>query len=89
MIYSPVIITTLNRHEHFRQCLESLERCTDADKTNVYVALDYPPSEKMRRALRLLWLAQHLGAWSARAYGMLCFPFDMLPRVIKKFCKRS
>lgn len=45
-IYAPVIITTLNRHEHFHQCLESLERCTDADKTNVYVALDYPPSDR-------------------------------------------
>lgn len=46
MIYAPVIIPTLNRHEHFRQCLESLEKCTDADKTDVYVALDFPPSDK-------------------------------------------
>ena len=53
MIYSPVIITTLNRHEHFRQCLESLERCTDADKTNVYVALDYPPSERYMDGRRM------------------------------------
>lgn len=46
MNYAPVVIPTLNRHEHFRQCLESLERCTGADHTDVYVALDYPPSEK-------------------------------------------
>lgn len=47
MIYSPVIIPTLNRYEHFRECLESLEHCVDADKTTVYIGLDYPPSENM------------------------------------------
>lgn len=46
MIYSPIIIPTLNRYEHFRQCLESLERCSGADMTDVYVGLDYPPSER-------------------------------------------
>lgn len=43
--FAPVIIPTLNRFDHFKRCLESLERCTDADKTDVYVGLDYPPSE--------------------------------------------
>ncbi len=46
MIYAPVVIPTLNRYEHFRECLESLEQCTGAEYTDVYVALDYPPSEK-------------------------------------------
>ena len=46
MIYAPVLIPTLNRYEHFRECLNSLEECTGADKTDVYVALDYPPNEK-------------------------------------------
>lgn len=46
MIYAPVIIPTLNRNEHFQKCLESLEHCVDADKTTVYIGLDYPPSEK-------------------------------------------
>lgn len=45
-VYAPVIIPTLNRDIHFKRCLESLERCSGADKTTVYVALDYPPSEK-------------------------------------------
>ena len=45
-IYAPVIIPTLNRYEHFIKCLESLEKCTGAEKTDVYVGLDYPPSEK-------------------------------------------
>lgn len=46
MIYAPVLIPTLNRYEHLRKCLESLSRCTLAEQTEVYVALDYPPSEK-------------------------------------------
>ena len=45
-IYAPVIIPTLNRYEHFKRCLDSLERCTWADQTDVYIGLDYPPSEK-------------------------------------------
>lgn len=44
--YAPVIIPTLNRYNHFKQCLESLEKCTGADKTEVFVGLDYPPSDK-------------------------------------------
>ncbi len=44
--YAPVLIPTLNRYDHFKRCLESLESCTGADKTDVYVGLDYPPSEK-------------------------------------------
>lgn len=46
MIYAPVLIPTLNRYEHFKQCLDSLEKCNGADKTDVYVALDFPPNEK-------------------------------------------
>ena len=44
--YAPVIVPTLNRFDHFKRCLESLEKCTGADKTDIYVGLDYPPSEK-------------------------------------------
>ena len=47
--YAPVIIVTLNRYEHFKRCLDSLEKCTGANKTDVYVGLDYPPSEKYVR----------------------------------------
>ncbi len=42
MIYAPVLITTVNRYQHFKECLKSLSRCTWADKTDVYVAVDYP-----------------------------------------------
>ena len=48
LIYAPVLIPTLNRYDHFVRCLESLEECTGAEKTDVYVALDYPPSEHYR-----------------------------------------
>ena len=46
MTHAPVIIPTLNRCEHFRQCLDSLEHCTGAEQTEVYVGLDFPPSDK-------------------------------------------
>lgn len=46
--YAPVIIPTLNRYEHFKRCLESLEKCSYANQTDVYVGLDFPPAEKYR-----------------------------------------
>lgn len=46
--YAPVLIPTLNRYEHFKRCLESLEKCTGAEHTEIFVALDYPPSEKYK-----------------------------------------
>lgn len=44
--FAPVIIPTLNRFEHFKICLESLERCKEAVHTDVFVGLDYPPTDK-------------------------------------------
>ena len=46
MTYYPVCIATLNRYEHFKECVESLAACTHADKTEIVIGLDYPPSEK-------------------------------------------
>ena len=46
MTYYPVIIPTLNRYDHLRQCVESLSHNTHADKTELVIGLDYPPSEK-------------------------------------------
>lgn len=40
--YAPVIIPTLCRYEKFRNCMETLSQCTGADKTTVYIGLDYP-----------------------------------------------
>ena len=33
--YAPIVIPTLNRYEHFKRCLESIERCTGAEYTDV------------------------------------------------------
>lgn len=40
--FAPVLIPTLNRHVHFKRCVESLSACTHADKTDLYIFLDYP-----------------------------------------------
>ncbi len=40
--FSPVVIPTLNRHGHLKHCIESLARCTHADKTELFIFLDYP-----------------------------------------------
>lgn len=45
MIYAPVRIVTLNRYEHFKRCLESLENNLLAKNTEVYVSVDYPVKE--------------------------------------------
>lgn len=44
--YAPVIIPTLNRYKDFISCLESLEKCTGAIYTDVYIGIDYPPTDK-------------------------------------------
>ena len=43
--FAPVLIPTLNRYEHFKRCVVSLAKCTHADKTELYIALDYPANE--------------------------------------------
>lgn len=44
--YSPVIIPTLNRFDHLKQCVDSLNQNHNADKTEVFISVDYPASEK-------------------------------------------
>lgn len=46
MIYAPIYVPTLCRFEHFQKCIESLKVNTWAKYTDIYIALDYPPSEK-------------------------------------------
>lgn len=43
--FAPVLIATLNRYEHFKKCIESLSKCKYADKTDLYIAFDYPLNE--------------------------------------------
>lgn len=44
--YAPVVIPTLCRYKHFKECLESLMRCRHAENTDVYIGLDYPANEE-------------------------------------------
>lgn len=46
--YAPVLVTTLNRYGHFKRCIESLSKCTHAEKTELVIGVDYPPSEKYK-----------------------------------------
>lgn len=46
MEFAPVIIPTLNRFEHFKKCIESLNENHNAENTVVYVSVDFPPSDK-------------------------------------------
>lgn len=43
--YSAIIIPTLCRSKHLKKCLDSLQKCTHADKTDVFIGLDYPLRE--------------------------------------------
>lgn len=54
MKYAPVVITTVCRFNHFKSCLESLSYCTWADKTDVYIAVDYPGKVEHQRGYRLI-----------------------------------
>lgn len=52
--FAPVVIPTLCRYEHFRKCLESLMECTHAEKTDVYVGVDYPAKESHWEGYKLI-----------------------------------
>jgi len=43
-----VIIPTLNREKHLRRCVESLINNKEAGMTDLYISVDYPPSDKYR-----------------------------------------
>lgn len=44
--FAPVIIPTLCRYHHLRNLLDSLARNSLAGSTEIYISVDYPPSEK-------------------------------------------
>lgn len=46
MKYAPVIIITCNRYEHLERCIESLKKNTYADRTELYISVDYPPNDE-------------------------------------------
>ena len=48
MEYAPITITTLNRYEHFVRCIQSLENNGLAKETELFISVDFPPSEKYK-----------------------------------------
>lgn len=44
--YAPVVIVTLNRYTHLKQCIDSLARNPLATKTDLFISVDYPPGDK-------------------------------------------
>lgn len=48
MKYYPVIVPTLNRYEHLKRLVKSLVCNTHAEKTELVIGLDYPPSDKYK-----------------------------------------
>lgn len=43
---APIIIPTLNRAEHLKECIESLKTSPLANETDLYISVDYPPNEQ-------------------------------------------
>ena len=62
--YAPVVIPTLKRYVHLQRCLGSLDKGTGADKTDVYVELDYPSSELFvdgwKRPTSICWIRRNM-----------------------------
>lgn len=52
MIYAPIIIPTLCRANHLKRLIESLKKNGWAKYTDVYIGLDFPPSEKYQDGWR-------------------------------------
>jgi len=48
MIYAPIIIPTLNRIEHLRRCITSLQNNAWAKYTPLIISVDYPPEERYK-----------------------------------------
>lgn len=46
MQYAPIVVPTLNRDIHLKRCIKSLQNNSFAKYTDIYIAVDCPPSEK-------------------------------------------
>lgn len=46
--FMPVCLTTLNRADKLKMCLESLAKCRYACDTEIFISVDYPPNERYR-----------------------------------------
>lgn len=52
MIYAPIVIPTLNRIEHLKRCIISLQKNAWAKHTPLVISVDYPPTEKYQSGYR-------------------------------------
>jgi len=90
---APVLITTLNRSIHFKRCVESLSLCTHADKTVLYIALDYPLHDSHKAGYKIIkkYLPSIKGFKSViiierdRNFGAVDNFFDLIDQVFKKY----
>ncbi|MBR3602259.1 MAG: glycosyltransferase family 2 protein [Lachnospiraceae bacterium] len=48
MEYAAIIIPTLNRYKHLKRCVESIKENKEAKYTDLYISVDFPPSDKYR-----------------------------------------
>lgn len=46
--YAPILIPTMNRINHLKRCILSLQNNTHAEKTDLVISIDYPPQDKYR-----------------------------------------
>ncbi len=46
MVYAPIAIPTLNRIEHLKRCIESLQNNPWAQYTTLIISVDFPPENK-------------------------------------------
>lgn len=49
---APIIIPTLNRCKHLKECIESLAENALAKETELFISIDYPPNEKYVKGYR-------------------------------------
>jgi GT2 family glycosyltransferase len=46
---SPILITVYDRLSHLKQCVDSLKKCPEADRSRLYIASDHAASYKDTR----------------------------------------
>ena len=70
MICYPILIPTLCRFEHFKNCVESLAANSLASQTDLYIGLDYPLKEEHWQGYRLLceYIPSIIGFKSVKIY---------------------
>lgn len=88
--HAPIAIPTLNRRTHLERCIKSLQNCQGAEETDIYISVDYPPSEKYIDGYNLVkeYLKDGLSGFSnvhivyqetnLGPYGNLLFLFDIV-----------